>query len=118
LVVDPCPLCGGELPADGRVMVNLDSNTLRVGEQMILLTAREAEVMTVLIDVMPGVASRQQLMDAVYGRLRSAGDWNVIRVMIMRIRKKIKSLPLRIETVNRRGYRLVVGREGQDHERL
>lgn len=107
-MTDPCPLCGGELPADGRVVVNLDSNTLRIGEQLLALTAREAEIMTVLIEAMPGTPAREQMMSRVYGPGGRFTDWNIIRVLVMRLRKKLKPLPLRIEMVPRRGYRLVV----------
>jgi DNA-binding response OmpR family regulator len=75
-----------------------------VDGKRVTLSARQFELLEVLVRSAGTVLSRDQLLDRVWGLPFDPGT-NVVDVYIGYLRRKIG--PERIETVRSRGYRLV-----------
>jgi DNA-binding response OmpR family regulator len=74
-----------------------------VGEEEVLLTAREYSVLTYLAERVDQAVSKQELLDEVWDE--PGLDPNAVEVCIMQLRKKVG--PAWIQTVRNVGYRLV-----------
>jgi DNA-binding response OmpR family regulator len=74
-----------------------------VGEEEVLLTAREYSVVTYLAERVDEAVSKQELLDEVWEE--PGLDPNAVEVCIMQLRKKVG--PAWIQTVRNVGYRLV-----------
>ena len=84
------------------------THTVQRGDEAIHLTAREFAVLEALLRRQGGVASKQDILDEVWGA-DFPGDPNIVEVYIRYLRKKL-DLPFgvdTIETVRSAGYRLV-----------
>lgn len=104
-----CPLCGAEL-ADAGIRVDLAENVLLVGNHAVALQASWAELAHMLVQKMPGVVTREQIYNGLYG-LRTECEMpepKIIDVFICHLRKALADTRVRIETVWGRGYRMVV----------
>jgi DNA-binding response OmpR family regulator len=94
----------------GELEVDLAAHEVRCENRPIELTAREFELLRVLVEHPRQVFSRDQLFELVWG---SFGDRSAVAVYIGRLRQKIEpdpSSPRYIVTVWGAGYRLDPGR--------
>jgi len=88
----------------GDVEVDTDRHEVRVGGQVVALTAREFDLLAYLAENEGLVLSRRQLLDGVWGA-DWVGDDRTVDVHVRQLRKKLgSSLPL--STVWGVGYRL------------
>ncbi len=93
----------------GELEVDLAAHEVRSGGRQIALTAREFELLRVLVEHPRQVFSRDQLFELVWG---SFGDRSAVAVYIGRLRQKIEpdpASPRYIVTVWGAGYRLDAG---------
>ena len=92
----------------GSLVLDPYTHTVQRGDEAIHLTAREFAVLEALLRRQGGVASKQDILDEVWGA-DFPGDPNIVEVYIRYLRKKL-DLPFgvdTIETVRSAGYRLV-----------
>jgi two-component system OmpR family response regulator len=94
-------------PAVGDLRLDPLRRTVLRGDTPVVLTSRETEVLSFLLDHPNALLSKQAVLDAVWG-LDFDGDPNIVEVYISHLRRKLNepSGPARIETVRGRGYRL------------
>jgi two-component system, OmpR family, response regulator len=104
--------------ADGRDPVPQSAGAVRVdaaarrvwsGEEQVTLTAREFDVVELLVRCAGRVLSKAEILDRVW-ETDFVGDPNVVEVYIARLRRKLgepRGVPV-IETVRGAGYRLVI----------
>tara|TARA_R100000306_G_C4324290_1_gene116823 strand:+ start:318 stop:665 length:348 start_codon:yes stop_codon:yes gene_type:complete len=110
-----CPTCGAKLsPASLNLRVILEENVAIVQGERICLTAREAEVLSVLVDRAPRVASRDQIELEIYGGANDGPDSNCIDVMLSKLRSKLGVHGYIIENKWGRGWRIRGGRDLAD----
>ncbi len=89
----------------GRLAVDLLAHEVRVGGRAVRLTAREFELLRVLVEHPRQVFSREHLFELVWG---SYGDRSAVSVYVSRLREKIETDPTDpryIVTVWGAGYR-------------
>lgn len=100
-------------PSDRRVatlggsLVDRRSRTARLGGHEVPLTAREADLLCLLVTGAGKVQHRRRLLERTWGRGRGTDD--LLNVYIRRLRAKLArhpSVPFRITTVHGVGYRL------------
>jgi two-component system, OmpR family, response regulator len=98
---DPAPLVAGDLRLDLRAR-----RVLR-GDEPIVLTAREFDLLTYLVRRTGRVVSKQEILAGVWDDAFE-GDPNVVEVYVARLRRKLGEPDgrRRIETVRGIGYRL------------
>lgn len=92
----------------GRLQLDLDAFKCRIGDINIDLTAKEFEILKLLMTYPDKVFTKAQLFERVWGDSFMADD-NTVMVHIRRLRKKIEkdpSNPAVIQTVWGIGYRL------------
>ena len=92
----------------GSLVLDPYTHTVQRGDQEVHLTAREFAVLEALLRRQGGVASKQDILDEVWGA-DFPGDPNIVEVYVRYLRKKL-DLPFgldTIETVRSAGYRLV-----------
>ncbi|MFK0153511.1 winged helix-turn-helix domain-containing protein [Streptomyces sp. NPDC090493] len=82
-----------------------EDGLLRYGSEILPLTVSEAEVFRGLLHRRPGIASRSELAERLLYANRSASQ-NALDLHIMRLRRKVDSIGLAIETVRGRGFLL------------
>lgn len=87
----------------GDVVLNLRTRTVRVGDRLVELSAREFTLVETFLHHPGQVLSRQQLLNHCWGYNYDPGS-NVIDVYVRNLRKKLGGD--RIETVRGTGYRL------------
>ena len=94
-------LCFGDMRLD------LASCMLICGERKQRLSAREFDVMRLLLQAKEKVLPKEQILSRVWGLETSAVE-NIVEVYIGFLRKKLKSIGsnVRIETIRRLGYHL------------
>jgi len=82
---------------------------LRLGEAMVSLSKKEADIIESLMDRHPRVAGREDLLEKLWDD-QTFVDENTLNVNITRVRKKFQELGITgaIETVRGAGYRLYV----------
>ena len=100
-----CPTCGGHVEADGKLKVNLTTNTAVADGQVIRLSPLLADLLTVLLEVRPRVASHDFLMARLYGTGEMA-EMTTLKVMISQLRKRLATTDWSIKSEFSRGYRL------------
>ena len=96
----------------GRLEVDLDAHEVLISGKPAQLTAREFELLRVLVEHPRRVFSREQLFERVWG---SYGDRSAVSVYVSRLRDKIEedpSEPRHIVTVWGAGYRFDGGFTG------
>ena len=91
------------------ISMDLLERTVSVDGRRVELSARQFELLEVLLRSGGAVLTREQLLEQVWGLSFDPGT-NVVDVYIGYLRKKIGAD--RIETVRNRGYRLTVDRAG------
>lgn len=74
------------------------------GQEPVMLTGRERQILQVLLQRNGAVVSKDQLMRAVWGD--SESDLHVVEVTVGRLRRRLGPAGDGVETVIRRGYRL------------
>jgi DNA-binding response OmpR family regulator len=92
----------------GTLVLDPFTNACHRGEVEIRLTAREAAVLGALLRRRGGVASKQEILDEVWG-FEFGGDPNIVEVYVRYLRRKL-DVPFglsTIETIRNLGYRLV-----------
>lgn len=96
-----CPICNGtgDLPA---VDLRLHENSLYYNNQQLILTPREAEILSVVIS--RGPVDTDRLVMGVYGHLEPEDAVNTIRVMSTRLRRKLSPLGLYLVNVMPLGH--------------
>lgn len=102
-----CPLCGGLIHDDGRILVDLEGGLVVVGHQMAHLTRLEFAVFSALWRNRPRTLSKETLLVA----SADAGndddrEIKIVDVVICKIRKKLQPLGVTIQTVWGEGYRM------------
>lgn len=92
----------GAVRRAGRVLLDLERRTADAGSGPAVLTAREFDLLRMLVDRNGEVCTRPELVDGVWGgRL---GDGNVLEACVRRLRGKLGDGV--VETVRNVGYRL------------
>lgn len=89
---------------DGGLMVDFEDLRVRCGETDVRLTRKEFALLEHLIRNLGRVATRQQILDNVWG-YSYFGDTRTLDVHIRRLRQKMGDCAERIETVVGIGYR-------------
>ncbi len=96
----------GELYDDGRLAIDVDDVSASCDGQKVKLTNKEFTLLSTLARKRGRVATRQQLLDQVWG-YRYYGDARTLDVHIRRLRQKLGGCGDCIETVVGVGYRFV-----------
>lgn len=91
---------------DGDMTVDFEDMRVKCGEEDIRLTRKEFALLEHLIKNIGRVATRQQLLDNVWG-YSYFGDTRTLDVHIRRLRQKMGECAGRIETVVGVGYRFI-----------
>lgn len=100
-----CPCCGSDMSGHTRPIVSLDTNRMLVGGDVIQLSAREAEIMSVLVDHMPLPVHNERLAARIYGA-SDIGTYNTLKVFVHRLRDKLRETTVRITTIHGKGHAL------------
>jgi DNA-binding response OmpR family regulator len=100
LTVDPVVRCG-DLAFDPA------TRQLRIGDELVVLTATESMLVELLLRRSPAVVTRRTIALHVWEDEADAVGSNTIDVHIARLRAKLARATARIETVRGSGYRLV-----------
>ncbi|MBR5429501.1 MAG: response regulator transcription factor [Firmicutes bacterium] len=93
----------------GNTGLDLSSCTLKAGEKKVRLSAREFDVMRLLLQSRDRILSKEAILERVWG-FESEAVENHVEVYVGFLRKKLASIgsDLRIVAVRRLGYRLEV----------
>lgn len=88
----------------GNYELDLSRKMLTIGNEGVVLTSFEYQILEYLMRNALQVVSKQQLLDQLYGD--GEGDPNVVEVMVSRLRKKLdpEGTILPISTIRRQGY--------------
>jgi DNA-binding response OmpR family regulator len=109
-----CPHCGQAMP--GALVVDLMSNSASRDGKRIKLRPAHAELLYALW-VKPGhVIAPDRIAGAMWGAEWPDGWRNMLSIYISQLRPELIPLGAHIETINRRGYRLVI--EETENERV
>lgn len=96
-----CPTCGA--PMDGPpFVVDLDTNTIIIDGEAVLVTPMMAEICYALDQTYPRVARREYILATTHS-LATDVDIKIIDVVIHNLRKRISHTRLRIKTIWGRG---------------
>lgn len=100
-----CPCCGSGI--DAPVAVDLNTNTLSTRGETVRLTAREAEIMSILAKAYPAAATYQKIFAGLYGAGGGPDDpLNSLSVMLVRLRRLLAPLGISILTQHGKSLRL------------
>lgn len=99
-----CPCCGSDLEKVDRPLISLETNKLLAGAEIVRLTRREAEIMSLLIDRMPVVVPNEMMIRKLWGVAEPDDAYDTVKVYICRLRKKIATCGLRLRTVWGEGH--------------
>lgn len=106
---------GGQVDelAFGNTVLDLDSSTLACGEKWVRLSAREFDVMRLLLQAKGRNLSKEAILARVWGYDSNAVE-NHVEVYVGFLRKKLASIGsnIRIEAVRRLGYHLETAENG------
>ncbi len=101
-----CPTCGAPIELIG-LRVDLESNTVIVDDRAIRLAPREAELLTILSEIYPRVASYEFLLARLYGACGGEDPGRgCVPVFVTKLRGVLRGTNWNIENVWGRGYRL------------
>jgi len=95
----------------GNVTVDIAAQSIVAAGQRVELTRREFRLLELLVLNLGQVVARERLMDQLFG-YENAVNPNALELYVSRIRRRLKSSSLRIETVWGTGYVAKI-----DHER-
>ena len=103
-----CPCCGASIINDGRVLIDAESGIIIANGYLAALTKTEMEIFTLLWEVRPRVLSQENLLKKLYwqGSVDEEPEVKIIDVFVCKIRKQIAEMPISLETVWGRGYRI------------
>jgi len=92
-----CPTCHQEIPP---LQVFIDVTHRRVvrGERSAKLTPSEIEILRILINISPNIASTERLLLALYDGNEPEWGENAVKIFISRIRRKIAGMGLDLRT--------------------
>lgn len=89
-----CPCCGADVEPTG-LLVDLNNNTISRFGRTVLVTPREAEILTTIVGAYPGRIRVDRLLERVYG-LMPAPSRRSMCIFITRLRQKLKPLGITI----------------------
>ena len=89
----------------GNIKLNSTSKTVTVNDERVVLTAREYQILELMMNYPNKVFSKKNLYESIW-QDAFACDNEVINTHISNLRKKLKSEGVRIETVWGMGYRI------------
>jgi len=89
---------------DGAIKIYLDQHRLEIDKKPVDLSPKEFDLMAALMRSKNTVLSREVLCESVWGH-ELVGNTRTVDVHIGRLRKKLGKYDVRIETVERLGYR-------------
>ena len=89
----------------GNIKLNSTSKTVTVNDERVVLTAREYQILELMMNYPNKVFSKKNLYESIW-QDAFACDNDVINTHISNLRKKLKSEGVRIETVWGMGYRI------------
>lgn len=113
-LVHSCPLCGGPLADDRRVLVDFDGGLVVGNGHVAALTKAEFQLFAALWRARPRTMIKEQLLAATPGGLGvDDREIKLVDVFVHKARKKLEPLGITIETVWGRGYRIAKG-QGPD----
>jgi DNA-binding response OmpR family regulator len=103
-----CPCCGQGLP-EKDLLVDLNSNKAVKDGHEIHLQPQQAEVLYTLWKAAPKQVTHTDLSYALWGGLNGPEQpTQVIRTVICNLRRKLREVGVKIQTIDSRGYRLEV----------
>lgn len=106
-----CPHCGQPvaLAARGGISVSPDLHRVGRGGEWIDLTRGQMKVMLALWRRYPGVATHENIMDALYGdNAGPDGHYATMKVQITKLRARLMLLGVGVENVRGEGYTLSI----------
>jgi two-component system OmpR family response regulator len=93
---------------DAPLSVNLQWNTAIRGDKFVQLTAREAEILHILVLEMPKLIHSDTILSRLYGLIdEPENSRQCLTVHIYRLRRKLAPIGVDIQCVMTRGYRVV-----------
>lgn len=101
-----CPTCNQPVD-EPEFTIDLDRNVLLTRNGSAVLTAKLAEILSVLHHAYPGPVARDRLMQKVYGLSIAVPDHRTLAVHISRLRRILTPLEFGIEGCVDGSYRLV-----------
>lgn len=105
-----CPTCGQSLPAD-LLVIDREAGIIVADGRFAHLTSQEFSVFISLYDAKGRVLSKEQLLRVVTAHWGEEPEIKIVDVFVCKVRAKMKGMPLGIETVWGRGYRLMSPRK-------
>jgi hypothetical protein len=102
-------LVGDELGVAETSVLDHDQRALNLGGDPIPLTPLEFKLVEHLEGLEGSTATRDQILDEVWGSFDSAGSSNVVDAVVKSLRRKLGDEASRIETVRGFGYRWRIG---------
>ena len=116
-VMETCPTCGQSFNEDKGITVDEETRSVIIDGEVIRLTRKLSLVLGGIVECSPRVASKDYLMDYVYG-LETDNEPNtkIIDVYVCKIRGRIKHTRFKIENVWGYGYRLTETPNGSEKQ--
>jgi DNA-binding response OmpR family regulator len=107
-----CPTCGATLPKDG-VVLDRESQIIIADGKFAQLPKAEFDLFSVLWDAGGRLVTKEALMDHLYDLFAEGEEPHIkiIDVFVCKLRKRVKDLPINVETVWGRGYRILPHQE-------
>ena len=103
-----CPLCGGTIANDGRVLIDWDGGLVISGHRSAHLTRLEFSVFATLWRNKPKTQSKETLLAASVEPGRDDDrEIKLVEQMVHRLRRKLAPLGITIERVWGEGYRII-----------
>ncbi len=100
---------GGLVYDDGYLQINLETRQVIMGGELLKLTRKEYEMLTILVQASPKVVSHRQIFDEVWDNSYEY-DVNYVRIFIGHLRKKLETdsaNPIYIHNERGVGYRFL-----------
>ena len=98
-----CPHCGSPRSSLYGVAVDLLSNEAVVDGVRHKVSAREAELLHIIIDCHPRVATMDHIIERIYAGHEPEDAYNTVKAFVWRLRRKLPASVV-IETVQRKGH--------------
>lgn len=99
-----CPLCGHEIPVDCPVRIDLDSRAIVYKGKFTILTGRQMDMLSVLIDAYPRVVTKGHILERMYLLSQDEAEEKIIDVFVCKIRKELNEVGIKIITHWGKGY--------------
>jgi len=94
----------------GNSVFNYSTNEVRTGNNKILITSRQADILRILITNINNAVSRDTILDAVWGNTSYANSL-ALNVQITYLRKALANDPaIAITSINKKGYMISAGK--------